>query len=138
MVFSISTQAHIIVVFALAAYGGKSMNAALAMDANQMMKMKMTNDNPLARADIPWDVIGQLAIVALVSAVAGLVVGMLWIWLMRTFPRQLIIGTMIIQGVLWIAAGIWMLYIGAYLGAIFGLLGACLTFCMWFMWRHRS
>ena len=65
MVFSISTQAHIIVVFALAAYGGKSMNAAHAMDANQMMKMKMTNDNPLARADIPWDVIGQLAIVAL-------------------------------------------------------------------------
>jgi hypothetical protein len=81
--------------------------------------------------------IGKIAIVVLATSFAGFFIGVFWLWLMRNFPKQLIIGTMIIQGILWIAGAIYMLYIRAYIGAVLGLLGALITFAVWFFNRHR-
>lgn len=56
---------------------------------------------------------------------------------MRKYPKQLIYFTMVCQAILWIGGAVYMFYVGAYIGAILGLVGAVFTMLMWWWWRHR-
>jgi len=121
---------HLIVILGLAVYGFRSMNNALD-------DQTMSSDNPLSDTSIPWKNVARIGLVIAVCVAAGACCATFWLFLMRKFPKQLIIGTMIVQAVLWIAMAVYMLYLGAILGGIIGLAGAICTMVMWWFWRHR-
>jgi hypothetical protein len=106
------------------------------MDAVSRNATMATNDNPLNGA-IDFALLGQLAVMCLVVAITAMFIGMLWLFLMRTVPRQLIIITMVLQIILWIVFAVYLFYIGSVIGGIIGLLGAAFTVFVWFMWRDR-
>jgi hypothetical protein len=122
---------HLIGMIVLAVYG---IGLLVADNENNNT---MQSENPLAQTNLGTKHLAQLGAVVAICAVTGFLLAMLWLWLMRTWPKQLIIATMVIQGALWILLSVYMFVVGAIVGGVIGLIGALITFCFWFFNRHR-
>ncbi len=120
---------HLLLIGGLAVFGISKLNSDMAVESS--------NENPLAQTAIGSKQLASLGFTVLITSVSGFVLAMLWLWLMRTYPKQLIITTMVLQGALWILLAVYMFFVGAIVGGILGVIGAALTFCMWWFGRHR-
>jgi hypothetical protein len=133
LVWAIVFVLHLIGMIVLAVYG----IGLLVKDAQGEGDMTEKSDNPLAQTNLGTKHLAQLGAVVVICSVSGFLLAMLWLWLMRTWPKQLIIATMVIQGILWVGLAIYMFFVGAIVGGVLGIIGALITFCFWFFNRHR-
>ena len=78
-----------------------------------------------------------MALTVVVCALTGVVLSVVWLWLMRHVPKQLIYASMVAQAVLWLVMAAYMVYVGAFFGAILGMLGLLITVVFWYWNRHR-
>ena len=65
--------------------------------------------------------IGRFAIALILCAVCAVCVALAWIWGMRRYPLQLIYTSIVLMGLIWLLMAAYMFIIGAYIGAILGL-----------------
>lgn len=129
LVWAVLFVAHLVLVVGLAVFGINKLSAQAEVERG--------NENPLAQTALGAKDLSSLGLTVIVCSGSGLVLALLWLWLMRTWPKQLIITTMVLQGALWILLAVYMFFVGAIVGGVLGIVGALLTFCMWWFARHR-
>jgi len=80
----------------------------------------------------------RLVVLVLLSSIGvGGVISFGWIFIIKRFARQLIIGTLIVSVIFWIALSIFLFIQGAIFPAIITLLGAVFNGLCFFWWRAR-
>ncbi|KAF9972185.1 putative choline transporter, neither null mutation nor overexpression affects choline transport [Actinomortierella ambigua] len=76
-------------------------------------------------------------ITMLISVLIGLVFAVLYFLLTQAFPRQIIKVTFAASIIIYLAAAIYWLVLGAWLPGIFGLIFGVLYASMWWFWKSR-
>jgi len=79
----------------------------------------------------------NVLLICLSSVGVGGCMSFFWIWAIKKFARQLIIGTLIASVIFWILSAIFLFVQGAIIAALFTLIGAIFNALFFYWWRAR-